>query len=554
MNIANKKIKTIITDFDQTLWSGTIAEGEQPVLNKEYYRFLKRLHAKGVLLFGMTKNNRREVLAVLRNVGVDANIFIAIIANWDNKARNLALLFDQLKLRVDTTLFIDDNLLELSEAQSVLPGILTIQAGDWRRLKKNPFLNAMRCSANSVRMRYKRYRYAMRLFNAKRTFRGSEEEFLSTCNRVVNLSQPKSSKSLERVAELFYRTNRLNFYRRQLTSLDDAMKYLLALKETGHIIYAASISDAGVNLGIQAAFTLVHSGNTTLISNGTVSCSMISFGDLEKTIINSILQKLFLHSETVEILVKMTPTNSRIIEILLSFGFNIASKHKKDHLYRLQKNNYSPQKSRWIRTLWGPISTKYLGIPSVRDYFLRIEWPAIRGGCKVVMLGVGQGETLGTALTRRLERKVTTRGGHYYAVDIADYGNNIVADAGDLRSVFADKSIDYIICTELLEHVEHYWSVINEITRILRPGGRLFISVPYAYPKHEYPLDLWRFSVRFLRSTFIPYFRIDQIELEGSKRNPRRILMSLTRTSEMVTGEVIRDRGKVDWETGLTYL
>jgi SAM-dependent methyltransferase len=52
--------------------------------------------------------------------------------------------------------------------------------------------------------------------------------------------------------------------------------------------------------------------------------------------------------------------------------------------------------------------------------------------------------------------------------------------AGDgQRLPFADASFDRIICTETLEHVADDQLTLRELARVLRPGGRLAVSVPH---------------------------------------------------------------------------
>lgn len=62
--------------------------------------------------------------------------------------------------------------------------------------------------------------------------------------------------------------------------------------------------------------------------------------------------------------------------------------------------------------------------------------------------------------------------------------SQFVLQRGDAtRLPFADKSIDKIICSEVLEHIEDYQTVLAEIKRVLKPGGLLAISVPRAWPE-----------------------------------------------------------------------
>jgi SAM-dependent methyltransferase len=57
-----------------------------------------------------------------------------------------------------------------------------------------------------------------------------------------------------------------------------------------------------------------------------------------------------------------------------------------------------------------------------------------------------------------------------------------------------DASFDVIVLTQVLEHVRAPADVMIEIARVLRPGGRLFATVPFVWELHEEPHDYWRFT------------------------------------------------------------
>jgi SAM-dependent methyltransferase len=57
-----------------------------------------------------------------------------------------------------------------------------------------------------------------------------------------------------------------------------------------------------------------------------------------------------------------------------------------------------------------------------------------------------------------------------------------------------DSSIDAALATELLEHVPHPAPLLAEVLRVLRPGGRLFLTVPYLWPLHDVPDDQFRYT------------------------------------------------------------
>lgn len=46
---------------------------------------------------------------------------------------------------------------------------------------------------------------------------------------------------------------------------------------------------------------------------------------------------------------------------------------------------------------------------------------------------------------------------------------------------FENDYFDYVFCIEVLEHVRNPYFVLNEIKRILKPGGFLILSVPNPY-------------------------------------------------------------------------
>ena len=58
---------------------------------------------------------------------------------------------------------------------------------------------------------------------------------------------------------------------------------------------------------------------------------------------------------------------------------------------------------------------------------------------------------------------------------------------------FEDGSIDVCVCSSCLEHSEFFWLLFNELIRILKLDGVLYINVPSSGGFHRYPVDCWRF-------------------------------------------------------------
>src|SRR5436305_1893940 len=59
---------------------------------------------------------------------------------------------------------------------------------------------------------------------------------------------------------------------------------------------------------------------------------------------------------------------------------------------------------------------------------------------------------------------------------------------------FADNSIGTVIALETLEHVADPLRAMEEIHRVLKPGGLVAISSLMFFPVHNHPWDYWRFT------------------------------------------------------------
>lgn len=65
-----------------------------------------------------------------------------------------------------------------------------------------------------------------------------------------------------------------------------------------------------------------------------------------------------------------------------------------------------------------------------------------------------------------------------------------------------DNSYDVVVNTQVLEHVEFPQKVINEFYRILKPGGKLFLTAPQGWGIHEEPYHFFNFTKFGLESLF----------------------------------------------------
>jgi len=114
----------------------------------------------------------------------------------------------------------------------------------------------------------------------------------------------------------------------------------------------------------------------------------------------------------------------------------------------------------------------------------------------------------------------------YVVMDpVPDYHPDVVGDIHDMP--FEDNSVPAIICMAVLEHVENPIKAMEEMYRVLKPGGRLLIYVPFLYYYHAFPgyyPDYWRFTEDSLKLMAKPFSKCELVPV----RLPIETLIRLT--------------------------
>ncbi|TCZ74420.1 class I SAM-dependent methyltransferase [Flaviaesturariibacter aridisoli] len=87
----------------------------------------------------------------------------------------------------------------------------------------------------------------------------------------------------------------------------------------------------------------------------------------------------------------------------------------------------------------------------------------------------------------------------YIGVDYAGEGETYTKEKADFlydgkTLPFADNYFDGIFTTEVVEHIFNLESIVPELRRVLKPGGELLLTCPFAMPEHEVPADYARYT------------------------------------------------------------
>jgi SAM-dependent methyltransferase len=117
--------------------------------------------------------------------------------------------------------------------------------------------------------------------------------------------------------------------------------------------------------------------------------------------------------------------------------------------------------------------------------FVAEQAAAMRPESRVLDIGAGEApyrELFAEQTYLTLDHEDTAHSGE---VDLRGAADAIPAE---------DDSFDSIVCTQVLEHVPRPEQALREFHRVLRPGGTLVATVPFAWEEHETPHDFYRYT------------------------------------------------------------
>lgn len=168
-----------------------------------------------------------------------------------------------------------------------------------------------------------------------------------------------------------------------------------------------------------------------------------------------------------------------------------------------------------------PVPPRYEPAPELARLIAR----AVDGGTACIDVGCGAGQSYAGDVSRAAASYVGVDVSER-AVELARSGGlsaRVIDDAAELP--FEDDSFDIAIAIELLEHVFQPELVVQEIRRVLRPGGRMIVSTPNA--------AYWRLRVNLMFGIWNPLG--DALAIEQPWRDPHIRFFTLAVLERMLT-------------------
>lgn len=218
--------RCLVLDLDNTLWGGVIGDdglegivlGEGNAVGEAHLalqRYALQLKARGVILAVCSKNDAAVAEGAFRDhpeMLLKRGDFAAFVANWEDKAANLAAVAKQLNIGLDSLVFVDDNPAERARVREALPVVAVPELPEdatyyVRCIANAGYFEAVSFTADD------RQRAAQYAANAEREAMLGASESMDEFLRGLGMSVafgPVRPVDLSRVTQLINKTNQFN--------------------------------------------------------------------------------------------------------------------------------------------------------------------------------------------------------------------------------------------------------------------------------------------------------------------------------------------------------
>ncbi len=276
--------KVIALDCDQTLWTGVCGEDGPDGIQLDPPRralqeFMRAQLDAGRLLCLCSKNNEADVSAVFEQhseMPLRREDFVASRINWQPKSENLKSLATELKLGLDSFIFVDDNPVECAEVEANCPEVLTLLLP--ATVEAIPqFLKHCWAMDRSKATAEDRKRTSLYRQNEQREQLRTQSpglaDFVAGLDLKVQIAA-LAPDDLPRVVQLTLRTNQFNTTTRRRTEAEIQKRQ----NDEGYTVLTASVSDRFGDYGLVGAVIYKIEAEALAVETLLLSCRVLGRG------------------------------------------------------------------------------------------------------------------------------------------------------------------------------------------------------------------------------------------------------------------------------------
>ncbi|MFD4509066.1 HAD-IIIC family phosphatase [Streptomyces sp. NPDC058457] len=264
-------VKCLVWDLDNTLWQGTLLDGDDVRITDGIKHVVAELDRRGILQAVSSKNDHDLAWQRLEQLGV-AEYFVLPHIGWGPKSDSVRSIAERLNFAHGAMAFIDDTPAECAEVSYHLPEVRCYDAGQVTDLLNLPEFSPASVTVDSTRRR-EMYQAGFRRDAEREEYKGADEDFLRSLDLWMSISRA-TDEELSRVEELTLRTSQMN-----ATGVhydDAALRRLMADPE--HEVLVVTMGDRFGPHGAVGLILLRRQPGAWHLRLLATSCRVVSFG------------------------------------------------------------------------------------------------------------------------------------------------------------------------------------------------------------------------------------------------------------------------------------
>jgi len=149
----------------------------------------------------------------------------------------------------------------------------------------------------------------------------------------------------------------------------------------------------------------------------------------------------------------------------------------------------------------------------IRDQWIKAEAAKLAPGSRVLDAGAGASKYRPFFSHCRYETQDFCK----YEGPLVKYVQPIDHVCDITKIPLPDACLDAILCTEVFEHVPDPISVLKEFSRLIKKGGRLWLTAPHGSQVHMKPYHYYNGFSHFWYRHWLPFsgFQVDRVDSQG---------------------------------------
>ncbi len=329
----NVSKKLIVLDLDNTLWGGVVGDvgvenlilgGHNPSGEafKDFQLALKSIVNRGVVLAIISKNEESIAMHAIENhpeMILRKKDFVSWRINWDDKAKNIFEIAQELKLGLDSIVFLDDNSFERERIKHALPDVLVPDFPSDPMMYKH-FLLELDCF-NTISTTYEDLKrtklYALEKERSENKIEFSDiESWLKSIDIKVKC-EGLNENNFQRVLQLLNKTNQMNLSTHRYSEFD--LKEIIdnSVRE----FFAFSVKDNFGDAGLTGIIGIRQDNDVLILTDFVLSCRVIG-RKVEETMLSVVIDLAVKKGcQSVEANFIQTEKNKPCLDFFKSSGF-----------------------------------------------------------------------------------------------------------------------------------------------------------------------------------------------------------------------------------------